>query len=80
MGRVPSSPSHANDRSSRSLPVKVALAYAAVAVMKTQPRSPLVAAAIGASGTYYILVRGSSRLSGPIEYKLAASGDGLSMK
>ena len=35
---------------------------------------------IGASGTYYILVRGSSRVAGPIEYKLAAGGDGLSMK
>ena len=35
---------------------------------------------IGASGTYYILIRGSSRLAGPIEYKLTAGGDGLSMK
>lgn len=35
---------------------------------------------IGASGTYYILIRGNSRLNGPIEYKLAAGGDGRSMK
>jgi hypothetical protein len=35
---------------------------------------------IGASGTYYILIRGSSRVAGPIEYKLAAGGDGLNMK
>jgi hypothetical protein len=35
---------------------------------------------IGASGTYYILVRGNTRLANRIEYKLAVSGDGLNMK
>ena len=35
---------------------------------------------IGASGTYYVLVRGNPRLPGPIQYKLAIGGDGLSMK
>lgn len=35
---------------------------------------------IGASGTYYILVRGNPRVSGPIQYKLTIGGDGLSMK
>ena len=35
---------------------------------------------IGASGTYYIAVRGDPRATGPIRYKFTFSGEGLSMK
>lgn len=35
---------------------------------------------IGASGAYFILVRGNPRVSGPIQYKFTIGGDGLSMK
>ena len=35
---------------------------------------------IGASGTYYVLIRGSSGHAGSVAYKLAAGGDGLRMK
>lgn len=35
---------------------------------------------IGASGTYYILVRANPQASGPIQYKITIGGDGLSIK
>jgi hypothetical protein len=35
---------------------------------------------IGSSGTYYILVRGDSRTTGPIQYKFTTGGEGLTMK
>lgn len=35
---------------------------------------------IGASGTYYILVRSNAETSGPIRYRFTVSGDGLTMK
>ncbi len=35
---------------------------------------------IGASGTYYILVRADAQAAGPIQYKITVSGDGLNMK
>jgi hypothetical protein len=38
------------------------------------------AGVIGASGTYYLLVRGNPRLPAPMQYKLTIGGDGLSMR
>lgn len=35
---------------------------------------------IDSSGTYYILIRYNPRVSGPVQYKLNAQGDGLAMK
>ena len=35
---------------------------------------------IGASGTYYVLVRSSADASGPIRYRFTVSGDGMTMK
>jgi hypothetical protein len=35
---------------------------------------------IGATGTYYIVVRGDPRATGPIRYKFTFSGEGLTMK
>ena len=35
---------------------------------------------IGASGTYYIVVRGDPRATGPIQYKFTFTGEGLTMK
>ena len=35
---------------------------------------------IGASGLYYILVRGSAEANGPIQYRFTVGGDGLTMK
>jgi hypothetical protein len=35
---------------------------------------------IGATGTYYVVVRGDPRASGPIQYKFTFTGEGLTMK
>lgn len=38
------------------------------------------AGALGASGTYYVLVRRNSRASGPAEYRFTVSGDGVAFR
>lgn len=35
---------------------------------------------IGASGTYYVLLRSSAEATGPIRYRFTVSGDGVTMK
>lgn len=35
---------------------------------------------IGASGTYYVLVRGKAGAAEPLQYKITVGGDGISMK
>lgn len=47
----------------------------------TEPRGyGIWSGVIESTGTYYIIVRGNPRVSGPIQYKFTVGGEGLTMK